>query len=121
MTTQLSRRLRLAPLVAARGDLLCPGMRQERRAEAGCRRDRCGGRNECRAGKHRRRQGPGNQDGPALSGSLSPETQSTVRAEVSGAVLQTYVDVGATVRQGQDLARLDDSGIRDLLSRRGRA
>jgi RND family efflux transporter MFP subunit len=52
--------------------------------------------------------------GPALSGQLSAETQATVRAEVSGAVLQTYVDVGAPVREGQDLARLDDSGIRDL-------
>ncbi|HET9424637.1 MAG TPA: efflux RND transporter periplasmic adaptor subunit [Gemmatimonadaceae bacterium] len=51
--------------------------------------------------------------GPALSGSLSAETQSTVRAEVSGAVLQTLVEVGAPVRQGQDLARIDDSGIRD--------
>jgi RND family efflux transporter MFP subunit len=51
--------------------------------------------------------------GPALSGQLSAETQSTVRAEVSGAVLQTYVDVGGAVRQGQELARLDDSGIRD--------
>jgi membrane fusion protein (multidrug efflux system) len=52
--------------------------------------------------------------GPALSGSLSAETQSTVRAEVSGAVLQTLVDVGAPVRGGQELARIDDSGIRDL-------
>lgn len=51
--------------------------------------------------------------GPALSGQLSAETQSTVRAEVSGTVLQTYVEVGGPVREGQDLARLDDSGIRD--------
>jgi RND family efflux transporter MFP subunit len=32
---------------------------------------------------------------------------------VSGAVLQTLVDVGGPVREGQELARLDDSGIRD--------
>lgn len=51
--------------------------------------------------------------GPALSGSLSPETQSTVRSEVSGAILQTYVEAGTPVRQGQELARIDDSGIRD--------
>jgi RND family efflux transporter MFP subunit len=51
--------------------------------------------------------------GPSLSGSLSAETQSTVRAEVSGAVLQTLVEVGGAVRQGQDLARIDDAGIRD--------
>ena len=54
------------------------------------------------------------RNGPALSGQLSAETQATVRAEVSGAVLQTLVDVGASVREGQDLARLDDSGIRDM-------
>ena len=54
------------------------------------------------------------KSGPSLSGSLSAETQSTVRAEVSGAVLQTYVDVGSPVRRGQTIARLDDSGIRDL-------
>ena len=54
------------------------------------------------------------RSGPALSGQLSAETQATVRAEVSGAVLQTLVDVGASVREGQDLARLDDSGIRDM-------
>jgi len=53
------------------------------------------------------------RSGPALSGQLSAETQATVRAEVSGAVLQTLVDVGAAVRAGQELARLDDSGIRD--------
>jgi RND family efflux transporter MFP subunit len=53
------------------------------------------------------------RSGPALSGQLSAENQVTVRSEVSGAVLQTMVDVGATVREGQDLARLDDSGIRD--------
>ena len=54
------------------------------------------------------------RSGPALSGQLSAENQVTVRSEVSGAVLQTLVDVGAAVREGQDLARLDDSGIRDL-------
>ena len=53
------------------------------------------------------------KSGPALSGSLSPETQATVRSEVSGAVLQTFVEAGSSVRQGQELARIDDSGIRD--------
>jgi RND family efflux transporter MFP subunit len=51
--------------------------------------------------------------GPALSGALAPETQSTVRAEVAGAVLQTLVEAGTTVHAGQELARIDDSGIRD--------
>lgn len=53
------------------------------------------------------------KSGPALSGSLSPETQATVRSEVSGAVLQTFVEAGSSVHQGQELARIDDSGIRD--------
>ena len=53
------------------------------------------------------------RSGPALSGSLSAETQATVRSEVSGAVLQTFVEAGSPVHQGQELARLDDSGIRD--------
>jgi RND family efflux transporter MFP subunit len=52
--------------------------------------------------------------GPSLSGQLSAQDQVTVRAEVSGAVLATLVDIGAPVRQGQELARVDDSGIRDL-------
>jgi len=54
------------------------------------------------------------RSGPALSGQLSAENQVTVRSEVSGAVLNTLVDVGAAVREGQELARLDDSGIRDM-------
>ena len=53
------------------------------------------------------------RSGPALSGALSAETQATVRSEISGAVLQTLVEVGSPVHQGQELARLDDSGIRD--------
>jgi membrane fusion protein (multidrug efflux system) len=53
------------------------------------------------------------KSGPALSGSLSAETQATVRSEVSGAVLQTFVEAGSPVHRGQELARIDDSGIRD--------
>jgi membrane fusion protein (multidrug efflux system) len=53
------------------------------------------------------------KSGPSLSGSLEPETQSTVRSEVSGAVLQTFVEAGSSVHEGQELARIDDSGIRD--------
>src|SRR3954462_5146057 len=43
--------------------------------------------------------------GPSLSGSLSAETQSTVRSEVSGAGLQTMAEVGGAVHPGQDLGR----------------
>jgi membrane fusion protein (multidrug efflux system) len=55
------------------------------------------------------------KSGPSLSGSLSAETQSTVRAEVSGAVLQTFAEVGSVVSAGKELARIDDSGIRDMV------
>lgn len=51
--------------------------------------------------------------GPALSGSLQPERQASVRAEVGGPVLETYVEPGQAVRAGTLLARLDDTAIRD--------
>jgi len=54
------------------------------------------------------------KSGPALSGSLSAETQATVRSEVSGAVLETLVEAGSPVSRGQALARIDDAGIRDV-------
>ena len=51
--------------------------------------------------------------GPAISGTLTPEEQATVRAEVSGAILQTYAEQGDRVGKGTRLARIDDSAIRD--------
>jgi len=51
--------------------------------------------------------------GPSLSGSLQPEQDATVRAELSGAVVQTFADVGQRVGAGAVLARLDDRAIRD--------
>lgn len=51
--------------------------------------------------------------GPSLSGSLQPEQDATVRAELPGAVVQTYADVGQRVGRGALLARLDDRAIRD--------
>ena len=53
------------------------------------------------------------ESGPAMSGSLDPDQEATVRAEISGAVLQTYVDQGTHVGVGTVLARLDDTAIRD--------
>ena len=53
------------------------------------------------------------QTGPQMSGSLEPDREATIRAEVSGAVLQTLVDQGTRVAAGTVLARLDDTGIRD--------
>ena len=51
--------------------------------------------------------------GPAISGSLMPEHQATIRAEMSGAVLQTYAEAGQPVRKGQALAQIDASVLRD--------
>jgi RND family efflux transporter MFP subunit len=53
------------------------------------------------------------RSGPAISGTLEPEEQATVRAEVSGAVLQTLAEQGQRVAQAQTLARIDDSALRE--------
>ena len=52
--------------------------------------------------------------GPALSGTLQPETEATLRAEISGSVVQTLIDQGQRVNKGQLLIRIDDSAIRDV-------
>jgi membrane fusion protein (multidrug efflux system) len=51
--------------------------------------------------------------GPAISGALIPEREATVRAQISGAVLQTYAEEGQAVRAGQPLVSLDATGIQD--------
>ncbi|HJU66187.1 MAG TPA: efflux RND transporter periplasmic adaptor subunit, partial [Gemmatimonadaceae bacterium] len=51
--------------------------------------------------------------GPALSGSLAPELEATVRAEIAGAVLQTSVEAGQSVPKGTIMARIDDTALRD--------
>jgi RND family efflux transporter MFP subunit len=51
--------------------------------------------------------------GPSISGTLQPEEQATVRAEIGGSVLQTVAEQGERVRAGQLLARLDDASVRD--------
>lgn len=53
------------------------------------------------------------ETGPVISGSLEPDQQAVVRAEVAGAVLETYAEAGERVHQGQLLARLDDTAFRD--------
>ena len=51
--------------------------------------------------------------GPTLSGAIEPERSATIRAELTGAVLQTFAEPGQRVGAGAVLARLDDSAIRD--------
>ncbi|MDB4889258.1 MAG: efflux transporter, family, subunit, partial [Gemmatimonadetes bacterium] len=55
------------------------------------------------------------RSGPAISGSLAPLRSATLRAEMSGSVLQTFAEAGQSVRSGQALAQLDASVLRDQL------
>jgi membrane fusion protein (multidrug efflux system) len=51
--------------------------------------------------------------GPTLSGAIEAERVATLRAEVPGAVMQTFAEPGQRVSAGALLARLDDTAIRD--------
>jgi RND family efflux transporter MFP subunit len=51
--------------------------------------------------------------GPSISGTLEPDREAVLRAQVSGSVLQTYADQGQAVNSGTVLARIDASGIQD--------
>jgi membrane fusion protein, multidrug efflux system len=45
--------------------------------------------------------------GPAISGTLTPKTQATVRAELGGALLMVSAEQGQAVSRGQVLARIE--------------
>lgn len=51
--------------------------------------------------------------GPTISGTLEPEREAVLRAQVQGSVLQTYADQGQAVGAGTALARIDATGIQD--------
>lgn len=51
--------------------------------------------------------------GPAISGSLGPEREAAVRAQVPGAVMKVNVDQGMRVSRGASLAQIDDRTLRD--------
>jgi len=53
--------------------------------------------------------------GPAISGTMTPQETATLRSEISGPVVQTYVEQGQPVKRGQPLARIDDTSIREAL------
>jgi membrane fusion protein, multidrug efflux system len=53
--------------------------------------------------------------GPAISGTLMPQQAATLRSEISGPIVQTYVEQGQAVTRGQSLARIDDTALRDAL------
>jgi multidrug efflux pump subunit AcrA (membrane-fusion protein) len=55
-----------------------------------------------------------------VSGTLAPVSQATVKAKVSGDVLQVYVREGESVRAGQVLARIDTADLEvKLIERQG--
>lgn len=51
--------------------------------------------------------------GPAISGTLAPEREATLRGQVAGAVLEVMVDQGSRVTKGALLARIDDRPLQD--------
>lgn len=51
------------------------------------------------------------RSGPALSGTLEPEEQANVRAEVAGAVVETRAEQGQRIEKGAILARIDDATL----------
>lgn len=51
--------------------------------------------------------------GPAFSGTLRHEREASVRAQIAGSVLQTYVDQGQSVSGGAVLARIEAGGSDD--------
>jgi len=53
------------------------------------------------------------RSGPPISGTLIAEREARIRAEISGAVLQTFVDQGQRVTAGMTLGRIDDAVLRD--------
>ena len=53
------------------------------------------------------------RSGPAISGSLGADREARIRAEVSGAMLETYVEPGERVAAGTPLGRIDDAAVRD--------
>lgn len=55
------------------------------------------------------------ETGPAVSGTLAPEQQANVRAEISGTVLRTHAEAGQRVSRGAPLAEIDDGAVRDLV------
>ena len=53
--------------------------------------------------------------GPVITGSIEPERNADLRAEVSAVVMQVLKENGEPVKRGDLLVRLDDTAIRDSL------
>ncbi|WP_317204966.1 efflux RND transporter periplasmic adaptor subunit [Janthinobacterium sp.] len=53
--------------------------------------------------------------GPVITGSVQPERNADLRAEVSAVVIQVLKENGESVKRGDLLVRLDDTAIRDSM------
>jgi RND family efflux transporter MFP subunit len=51
--------------------------------------------------------------GPAVSGTLAADKAATIRALLPGSIVRTFAEQGQRVAAGQQLAQIDDAGIRD--------
>ena len=54
--------------------------------------------------------------GPVITGSVQPERNADLRAEVSAVVIQVLKENGEAVKRGDVLVRLDETAIRDSLN-----
>ncbi|QYG09083.1 efflux RND transporter periplasmic adaptor subunit [Janthinobacterium sp. PAMC25594] len=54
--------------------------------------------------------------GPVITGSVQPERNADLRAEVSAVVIQVMKENGEAVKRGDVLVRLDETSIRDSLN-----
>jgi RND family efflux transporter MFP subunit len=55
------------------------------------------------------------RSGPGISGTLQARTAAAVRAEVGGTILDIRAQQGQEVKKGQELARIEDTTLRDQL------
>lgn len=53
------------------------------------------------------------ESGPSVQGTISPEREAKIRAQVGGSVLRTFVEQGEYVTAGAALAQVDDRVFRD--------
>ena len=54
--------------------------------------------------------------GPTLSGALTPERAATLRAQAGGTVTAIFAEAGQRVSQGQQLARVETTGLTDQVA-----
>ncbi|HET6511138.1 MAG TPA: efflux RND transporter periplasmic adaptor subunit [Candidatus Kapabacteria bacterium] len=56
------------------------------------------------------------ETGPAISGTLKPKRQATIRSQIGGAILAMYAEQGQAVGTGQTLATIDDRSLTEAVT-----